>query len=262
MQRGTNIFFMMQIRPRCTYEPCWTWPILAQTNITNQIGVGVNMWIIRAAVLMSALFFSNGVWAGSISINVIPDAVAFGCDALDAGSTGSVNGVSLGCGLNASGGETFNESAGEFTFEGEWSELNPTFTSGSTTVYFVDSNNEVTSILNYTFSTSGSANNITGSFQFDNSGAESLGALPGGATTVVQDGNNYQFSNYFFAGDVTTTVDPTEAPEPASLALMGVGVLGLSVVRRVRTRKGTGRRAARSRAIYGGPLLARSFAPF
>jgi hypothetical protein len=207
------------------------------------------MWIIRAAVLLSALLFSNGVWAGSISINVTPDSVVFGCDALDAGNTGTVNGVSLGCGLNASGGETFNESAGEFSFQGEWSELDPTFTSGSTTVYFVDSNNKVTSILSYTFSTSGIANSITGSFQFDNSGAESLGALPGDATIVVQDGDNYQFSNYFFAGDVTTTVDPTEAPEPASLALMGVGVLGLGVVRRVRTRKATRCRVARSRAI-------------
>ena len=95
---------------------------------------------------------------------------------------------------------------------------------------------------------------LSGTNVFENTTLAAMGADLGTYTWTWGSGND--------ADSLTIIVSETKVPEPASLALMGVGVLGLGVVRRVRARKGTGRRAARSRAIYGGPLLARSFAPF
>src|SRR5580658_9721036 len=176
------------------------------------------MWIIRGAVLLSALFLSNSVWAAGLTITEGSSGVGFLCDAFSDGGF-TANGTAAGCtGLNSSGGVSIYDSAGDVSFDGAWY-YGPglVYTTGSGTVYFVDVNNEVTSILSYTFTNDATNDDgfITGTLQFDNSGAESLGTPPGGAT-VVQDGTDYTMaSNPYFAGSVDTSVDPTEAPEPA-----------------------------------------------
>jgi len=198
------------------------------------------MWLIRGAVLLSALFLSNSVWASSMSFSETSTSVGIVCDAFTAGGFSVNGGASFGCtGLNSSGGETLAESVGEFSFSGGWY-YGPgeTFTAASATVYFVDVNNEVTSILTYTETNNSGAEDgyINGSLQFDNSGAESLGTPPGGAT-VVQDGTDYTMAgNPYFAGSVDTSVDPTptETPEPASLMVLLSGLFGLRMIRRRR----------------------------
>jgi hypothetical protein len=196
-------------------------------------------WIVRVTVLVSAFFLSNRVWAASVQFYEAPDGVGIVCEIFTAGGFSVNGGASLGCsGLNASGSETINESVGEFSFSGGWY-YGPgyVFTTGSNTVYFVDSNNEVTSILNYTFTNDADAEDgyITGTLQFDNSGAESLGTPPGGATAIVQDGTDYAMTgNPYFAGEVDTTADPTSTPEPASIALLLSGLFGIRLIRRRR----------------------------
>ncbi len=146
----------------------------------------------------------------------------------------SVNGTAYGaCGVGAGGSMVFPESGGPISFTGSWIDLGLSG-AGSRTIYFLipGSTDEISDIFSYDWSTDGLLGTIIGSFTSDFGG--SLGLLPAGTDpgdVFVADGSAVGFGLAFLSGSVLS-LNAAVIPEPGTLALLSLSLLGLAVIRR------------------------------
>ncbi len=136
-----------------------------------------------------------------------------------------VNGVPLQQGLNNPKSITLPET-GPISFSGQWIDnglTQPTVR----TIYLLeplDPNLTISDIFHYTLDSNGSFGFIQGTFQSDIDGE--LGTLPAGvnpADVFVENGQPVPFFAPFLTGQI---ISDLEVPEPGSLSLCLLGLLG------------------------------------
>jgi hypothetical protein len=115
------------------------------------------------------------------------------------------------------------------TFTGNWIDLGQTPT-GTHTIFWVYPTQPGTVSDELTFSTnsSGGFGHMSGTW-LTNVNIP----LPGGATGIPENGATVDFSQPFFTAQAIAG-DPPAIPEPSTLALLGLGVVGLAAWRRWR----------------------------
>lgn len=190
----------------------------------------MNILKLGAAIALSVgLCAQAGAAALSFNDTNPNDTVTVGANDFEGGLT--VNGNLFQRGLRNFSSGVFSE-ASPITFSGQWIDLGLSG-AGSRTVYLVEAGNpnQISDIFQYSWSTDGFFGTITGSFvsDFENN----LGFLPeivNPNDVFVENGQSFGFGLAFLGGEILSDVDAV--PEPASLALVSLALLGVAATRR------------------------------
>ena len=151
----------------------------------------------------------------------------------------SVNNVAMGaCGVGAGGTVNIPETNSPITFSGIWQDnhLSGNF---NRTIYLTEGpGNVISDILTLTVTEipGGNRASLFGTF----TSADNLGTVPVGtdpANVFNEDLGPVSFSAAFLLGSVTSDPSGAEVPEPASLVLLGSGLLAIRRATRKRVAK-------------------------